>query len=374
MESSLHVKQLLDCPQITETSEKLLNVLQDIANKIEIQSKFSVHHPDYKPWELSTEGIDRLQQMPQALQRKFLSLQLRSFLYGIYYNGAMRSVLAPETDEKAPPLDLENNMVLGVDVKFYQRLHDSNRGIGYFEPGWRILRAEKDGSLAVTKGSLRLHLDREKHLQPSEQAVIEGDSVAIRLPKNRLQRGFYIAVGNAGVHHLNSSEIEPITVRIYFNLTSEGAVAIMDSLTRQLNEVEVPFSFKVLYNPKDYDRYDSGVLYFDKRDYGLVREVLQPLYRKNESHFKPNVPLFTLELAPGLGLAEEPDKKFEEQESFGTNRCQIVANGLLEAWYQGDNSTTGRMQSILKEFSHVGIDWQHAHLNAGSEDIYTWLA
>jgi hypothetical protein len=148
----------------------------------------------------------------------------------------------------------------------------------------------------------------------------------------------------------------------------------MDSLTRRLNEREIPFSFKVLYNPKDYERYDSGVLYFDKRDYVLVREVLQSLYGENESHFKPEVPLFTMQLAPGFGLAEEPDQKFGEQESFGMNRCQIVANGLLEAWHQGDNSPAGRMKAILEQFSRLGIDWQHVHLNADSEDIYTSFA
>jgi hypothetical protein len=69
--------------------------------------------------------------------------------------------------------------------------------------------------------------------------------------------------------------------------------------------------------PKDYGRHDSGVLYFDKSDYEVVREVLQVLYGENQSYFQPEVPLFTMQLAPGLGLAEEPDQKFADRESFG---------------------------------------------------------
>jgi hypothetical protein len=74
-----------------------------------------------------------------------------------------------------------------------------------------------------------------------------------------------------------------------------------------------------------------------------------------------------------LAVAEEPNHKFSEQESFGMNRCQIVANGLLEAWHKGDNSPEFRMKAILKHFSLLGIDLQHSYLNAKSEDIYTPL-
>jgi hypothetical protein len=164
-----------------------------------------------------------------------------------------------------------------------------------------------------------------------------------------------------------------VTVRIYFNLTPEGAVTVMGSLTRRLNEKAIPFNFKVLYNPKNYGRHDSGVLYFDKSDYEGVREVLQALYRENQAYFQPEVPLFTMPLAPGLGLAEEPDQKFAQKESFGMNRCQIVANGLLDAWHQGNNLREERMNAIIRQFTRLGLDLQHPYLNANSENIYCSL-
>ncbi len=366
--------QLLNYPEIqlsNVTNGRLLDVLQDIVNKVEIQSNFSIRHPDYKPWEIPTEAVEHFQRLPEEMQQKYLSLQLRSFLYGIYYNGSMRNALAPEVDTEAAPLDLENNTVLGVDVGFYQRLHDSNSGKGYFEPGWSILREESDGTLAVTRGGLRLHIERNKHLPASEQSATLGDSVAIRMPKNLVQSGFYMAVGNAQVNRLENDR--SVTVRVYFNFTPEGAVAVMGSLTQQLNEMEIPFHFKVLYNPKDYEQHDSGVLYFDKGDYEVVGEVLKTVYVEHQFHFQPKTPLFTLQIAQGLGLAEEPDQKFAEQESFGMNRCQIVANGLLEAWHQGDDSIEGRMRAILGQFSMLGIDLQRVHLNANSKDIYRSL-
>lgn len=363
--------QLLNSPPIQQSTGitgQLLNVIEDIVHNVEIHSDFSIRHPDYKPLELPTEVVARFQQLPEQMQQKYLSLQLRSFLYGIYYNGSMRNVLAPDGEENGLNLDLENNTLLGVDIAFYQQLHESNCGKGYFDPGWSVLKEETDGTLAVTKGSLRLHIKRDKHLQAAEKSAAVGELVAIRMPKNLVQNGFYMAVGNAGVQSQQHLEQPQQIVRIYFNLTPSGAVEVMGNLTQQLNAISIRFSFKVLYNPGDYKRYDSGVLYFDKRDYQAVREVLLFVYQQTD--FKSEVPLFTMQLAPGLGLAEEPDQKFAVQESFGMNRCQIVANGLLEAWYQGDDSPEVRMQAILGQFSRLGIDLRHPYLNANSEDIY----
>lgn len=370
------IMQLVNLTQTqleAEVNRQLLDVLKDIVHKVEIQPNFSIRHPDYKPLELQAEIVERFQKLPAQMQQKYLSLQLRSFLYGIYYNGFMRTSLALDGEGNGLPLDLENNTLLGVDLRFYERLHESNFGEGYFDPGWSVLTEENDNTLAVTRGGLRLHIERDKHLQASEKAAVVGNVVAIWMPKNLVQNGFYMAVSNMGSSYLADSNRQPVTVRIYFNLTPEGAVGVMASLTRRLNEMAIPFSFKVLYNPDDYIRHDSGVLYFDKRDYEVVREIVQIVYGEMRSHFKPEIPLFTKQLAPGLGLAEEPDQKFGVQESFGMNRCQIVANGLLEAWYQEDNSPERKMQAIHEQFSLLGIDLQRVYLNANSEDIYTPL-
>ncbi|MEM8780980.1 MAG: T3SS effector HopA1 family protein [Cyanobacteria bacterium P01_G01_bin.49] len=362
--------QLLKSPQslIDRCSNRLAIVLEDIVNKVEIRADFSVRHPDYKPLELPIEAITRFQNMPEQMQQKYLSLQLRSFLYGIYYSGSMRKALALDSEDNNLPLDLENNTFLGVDLEFYNRIHNSNNGQGYFEPGWSILREEEDGSLVVQKGALKLHIERDLHLQPSEQNSVIGDLVAIKMPKNCVQNGFYVSVGNARANL--RKEVSEL-VRIYFNLTPDGAVEVMGSLTPQLNEQDIPFDFKVLYNPQDYQRHDSGVLYFDKSNYEVIRQILQQVYQENSAHFKADVPLFTLQLAPGLALAEEPDRKFAERESFGMNRCQIIANALLEAWHQDKTSPEEKMQCVFEHFAISGIDLNHTYLNANSKNIYS---
>lgn len=360
--------QLLQVPA-PYAADSLPTFLLDIINKLQIESHLCIRHPDYKPLELPSEAVARFQKLPSDLQNKYLNLQLRNFLYGIYYNGSLKRALALDSEENNLALNQnleENNTFLGVDIGFYHSLHESNSGEGYFSPGWQVVKQETDGAIAIQRDGLTLHVERSS-LPPQNQAANVGDLVAIKLPKNLVQSGFYMAVGNARFDRDGN------IVRIYFNLTSVGAVAVMGSLTALLNAIPIPFNFKALYNPSDYGRYDSAVLYFDRSNYEVVRAVLEKVYTQHQSHFQPEVPLFTKFLAPGLALAEEPDQKFGEQESFGMNRCQIIANGLLEAWHQGDNTPSGRMTSILQQFSKLNIELQRPFLNANSEDIYTLL-
>lgn len=349
--------------------------LQDIVSNVQIKSNFYISHPDYKPLELPADFVARFQQLPKDIQNKYLRLQLRSFIYKIYYNGDKAGILAADANSADVPLhqNLENNTVRGLNIEFYERLHSSNSGEGYFDPGWCVLRQESDGSLAVKKNNLTLHIERELYLQLAEQSASVGDTVAIRMPRNLVENGFYLAVGNAGKVNRRYPNGDSQTVDIYFNLSPEGAVAVMGAITRQLNEIRIPFTFKVLYNPSDYGRYDSGLLHFSLLHYSAVRQVLQTVYAENQSHFHTEVPLFTKLLALGLAIAEEPDCKEAAGESFGMNRCQIVANGLLEAWLQGDDSPENRMSCIRQHFSRLGIELQRPYLNANSEDIYTLL-
>jgi hypothetical protein len=345
----------------------LISILENIAQNVDIRDDFSIHHPLYQPLEIPQEAVARFQQMPKQIKQKFLSLQVRSFLYGIYYNGSMQSSLALDADKQTVQLDLENNSIMGIDTAFFQRLHDANGGEGCFDGGWQVIKTEDDNVLIVKKGELRLYIKREKYLLEVDRQAQVGDTVAIKMPKNRIQSGFYMAVGNKGFSRQQAADI---LVRIYFNLSPDGSVAVMESLTQGLNEIGIPFSFKVLYNPQDYNRHDSGVLYFDRQDYPTVINVIRNFYDRYRSHFKPEIPLFTKQLAIGIGLAEEPDLKFADRESFGMNRCQIVANGLLSLVDRGSNSVADRMAAILAEFSTVGISLEQPYLNSNSSDIY----
>ncbi|MCG8364847.1 MAG: T3SS effector HopA1 family protein [Pseudanabaenales cyanobacterium] len=378
--------QLLDTLQSQRSDVsvvRLLEALADIVHNVQIASNFCIHHPDYRSMELRAERVERLQQLSMDLQNQYLNLQLQSFLYTLYYNGSYQPSSVTEADSVSSPPSktIENNTVKGLNLRFYEALHDSNSGEGYFDPGWLVLGREHDGSLAVQKDGLTLHIqcvsDSSGKQTCDSQLVGEsaaiGGLIAVRMPRNRVATGFYIAVGNAGPIKDDPPDPPPHTVNLYFNVTPEGAIALMRSLTQRLNGMAIPFTFKVLDDPDHYRCYDAGALNFEKSHYERVRPILQTVYIENQSHFGRETPLFTKQLAPGLALSEEPNHKFSAQENFGVNRCQIVANGLLEAWRAGHNSPEARMSAILKRFSWHGVKLTHPYMNANSENIYTPL-
>lgn len=244
------------------STNPLLNSLFDIARNIQIESNFSIHHPDYQTFALPTKIADRFQQNSAVLQQKYLTLLLRNFLYGIYYNGSLQNVLAVNSDTAngLPQQNLANNPHLGIDWEFYAQLHKSNYGKGYFDHSWQVLRHEPDGSMAVTKCGLTLYIEPDCHLKPQSKSAKPGESVSIWMPKNHLQNGCYVAVSDVGQEQ-QSVDAELGTGRIYFNITADGAIALMDSLTQQLNQAALPFTFQVLYNPRAYGRYDLSLIH-----------------------------------------------------------------------------------------------------------------
>ncbi|MEA5619524.1 T3SS effector HopA1 family protein [Cronbergia sp. UHCC 0137] len=355
------------------STNQILTSLLDIASNIEIEPNFCIHHPHYQPFSLPTNVAARFQQNSPILQYKYLALLLRNFLHGIYYNGSLQTILAVNGDtvNNLFPQDLAQNSSLGIDRDFYDQLHSSNHGNGNYDPNWQVLRLEPDGSMAVSKGGLTLYVEPECQLKSGKKAAKVGELIAIWMPKNRLQNGCYLAVSNVGQEGQDTEDAD--IVRIYFNFTPLGAIALMESLTQQLNSATIPFSFQVLYNPSAYGRYDSGVLHFERQNYPEIHKILQPVYIEHQSYFDSKIPLFTKFLAPGLGLAEEPNQKFTAQESFGMNRCQIVANALLEAWHNRKNAIEERMQIIHQHFALQALDVQRAYLNPDSEDVYNPL-
>jgi hypothetical protein len=357
---------------LDSVTPQLLDTFQDTVNKVQIESYFTISHVNYKPLDLPIEIAKRLKKIPVNTQSQYLNKQLKNFIYGIYYNASLRTSLALDTDSdiKTVHQNIASNKFLGNSMDFILKLYESNVGEGYFDSGWRVLRQEDNGRIAVKKNGLTLHVEPYLHLQPAELPATVGEVVSIRLPRNLIQDRLYVAISNLGKVNSHNPADNSTRVRIYFNFSPEGAIAFMKGITEQLNKIEIPFIFKVIPFILNYESYNSGILYFERKNYQTVRQVIQAIYQRNREYFQMEIPLFTKFLAPGIGLAEEPDCKFSSQESFGMNRCQIVTLGLLEAWQKGDVSPEVRMASILKSFAMFGVNLQRPYLNHHSEDIY----
>jgi HopA1 effector protein family len=348
------------------SKDQLLKALKDIASNLEIKPDLSIAHPAYTTFELDVKIRFRFAQLPEELKNKYLGLRLRSFLHETYYKGSIKPARESAHNLTNEALNLENNIYKGADAKFYKQLQASNSGIGYFDAGWLLKDKEQDGSLAVMKDGLTLYIDPVRHLSLAEQSSVKGNIVSVRMPKNLIQSGYYIAVSDIGP---SRHEI----VEICFNISPEGAVHLMQELTQRLNRGIIPFTLKALHNPAEYKCHDPIILRFSRDRYEAIWKILQPIYRRYAAYFQPETPLFTKVLAPGLALAEEPEQKFFDQENFGQNRCQVIANALMDARQEGDETAEKRMNAILNHLSLHEISLDHPYLNPSSEDVYVPL-
>jgi HopA1 effector protein family len=351
------------------SATSLTEVLEDIATHLQIQSNLCMSHPRYDALELRPEISNSLQALPITLQDEYLRFRLGSYLYSLYDSSGDLSRLGPDSENEPMRSKPVLNMALGVKSSFFAALHDRNTGEGYFDPDWLALRESSDGLLAVQKDGLTLHVSRDRHLASVNQSAAIGDEVAVRLPRNLIEDDCYVAVGNAGpVHPSESQENEPI-INVYFNLNAEGALALMKNLTSALNALDLPFKLRVPMDETDCDCPDSIALTFRKAHYSKIQPLLSAVYQEQQTHYRPEIPLFTKFLAPGLALAEQPRQPFTPQESFGLNRYQIVAEGLLTTWRQQKDTLSERISAIQQSFSARSIDLDYPYLNPGSTDL-----
>lgn len=351
---------------------QLIKILKHISSNLRIDADyFQINYDNFLGEELTPDTLKQIQKLSPEFQYQYLSSQLLDLLFSIYYTGSRKKQGKKELDTNE--VILERIASQGVDWEFYEKLEKSNTGTGWLHPDYEVIRAETDGSLAIYYDGVTIHVDPNKHIDSVKESPKVGDFVCMWTPPSFINNGFYSAVGNTSRDfQQNTHNTFKQVVFVYLNFSSQAAIKSMESITRTLNDMSVPFKFEVLCNPLNYKRYDSGVLVvFNNDKYELIREVLANIYTDNQSEFDCNTPLFTKRLAPGIGLAEHPNLQFTYQETFGVNRFRIVANALLEAHKNGDESPESRMKYILQNFEKLGIDIERPYLNPNSEDIYT---
>lgn len=339
------------------------SLLDDLAHNLHILPDGTLSHPSYMPLVLSGILGDRFLSLSSEQQHTYMRRQLRDYIYDIYISHeqeAWQDSLEPSSEE------LKNDRLRGLNIEFYQRLQQSNSGRGYFDPGWMVQSCINQRNWHVKKDGVTLCIQPSKHLRAEERSLQPGHEVSVWLPPSWLESGFYGAIGNAGAV-LNGAAV----VEIYFNLDPQGAIALLGYLTYQLNTIVLPFSLKVLIDPETYHRYDSAILQIERSAYAQVQPILQQGLDLIRAHLMPQTPLCMKAIAPGIGLAEEPDT---EPSEFGVNRCQILADALLQCHHQGSSSPDSRLATIYHKLAELGIDGDRPYLNPGSEDCYTLLS
>ena len=248
-----------------------------------------------------------------------------------------------------------------------ETLSAANAGRDRWEAGWTVAQAMPNGCVMARKG------DAAHMFGPGEFVLAHhhghgqswpGSPVQVHFTReSRTQQpGFYIVNGETPAPHGTESRM----TRIYFHIDENGAVPLVRAVSTLLNRYQVPFRFKTLAFRGVYTRADAAVLFFATRYFDVVSKLLPSVRAEIATHLRPAVPLLTKRLHDGVGLAEDP----ATGESFGQNRCKLVAQAIWDAYARGTQSEESRMQELAIQFQRYGLSLDRPHLRAASADIY----
>lgn len=341
--------------------------LRDIILKIQITPE-EIMHPDYEPATIPKHYQEHLKQVSEGDRDRYLTSKLKKYLYDICSNN-----IQPKRDSVGNGLldsdtqRMTNYVSKWSETKFYHQLMKHNHSQGYEDRDWLVVKQETQ-SWRITKNGLSLQIDPRQHIVSESQLQTE-QMVSVKMPPNLVDRGFYIAIGDAG---LVDGSVRGVTViELYFNVASEGALRLLDGLTQQINPLKIPFNFKIAYDETDFDRFDAVVLEIKSSDYARLRPILKNVYQENKAYFQPETPFFCKVIASGVGLAQKPDRVANsELENMGQHLCGIIAQAMMD-WQQKLYSDL--FNDVLNRLSTAGVALEQLYLNPKAEDIYEIL-
>jgi hypothetical protein len=240
------------------------------------------------------------------------------------------------------------------------RLAAANPGRERWEAGWKVTQALSTGRVVAERHGATRFLWPGEFIASDAPGTPPRTGVRITVWRPRdsstLQPGFYFVFGEAGW------EDEVPLLRVYWNVAPAGAPALTAAVAGTMNRWGLPFRYKCLSRASLYPRTDSAVLYVARRSWPLVRELVRQVHAACAAHLGADTPLFARRLARGMSLAEDP----ATGESFGMQRCRLLAEGLWTAWRAGHHGTRERLEAVREAFARAGASLERPWLASAS--------
>jgi class II lanthipeptide synthase len=230
------------------------------------------------------------------------------------------------------------------EPRLLEAMSRANTGCGSREPGWTVARVEADDAV-VSKAGVRVRIP----VSECDGDVAPGAAVSLRLPKDlpSVTPGSWTVLGDVPLDASSRSGL----VRVYWNVSSSGAAALVRAVSERFNQALVPFELKLADHPLRFARCDSAILYVRADAFAAVRATLAEIAVALAGRLRPDVPAFTLELVPGVGLAEDRD----DGQSFGARRCALLSDAIVRGHERGLTRRDERLDLVAGRFAEAGV-------------------
>lgn len=231
--------------------------------------------------------------------------------------------------------------------------------------GWRIHQLSGDAAVVSRDGLL---VDAPPGSWEPLGPATPGQPARLALPAGRrlLGAGVYLVEGRGAL-----GSAPPALVRLYFNAVGEELPALVALLAARLDHSGVPFQLKAFLDPAETDRRaDCVVLYVPAAAWADVAPAAAAVPRASPRLVRAAVPAFTLRLAAGISLAEDPGTG----PSFGMVRSRQAAEALMAAHQAGARGTAAVLAHAREGLRQAGVDPDRPWLFPGSTGDYRWPA
>lgn len=309
--------------------------------------------------------------LPENVRARISGAERRAYLFASLRDKIYRDAYCPGAPRATAPRETE---LVGRDSRLADELAAANSGQGSWESGWKVVSIEEDAgprfrtpgvssghatsrTLGVESRGLRIWVRTGEYKCRDGEKPNVGDIVDIHLPRGSfdISPGYYSAFSDVPIQNSNPRPL----IRLYLAVRPDSAPVAMAAMTGALNSANIPFRFKVLSEGRSYNRCDTAVLYFNSHDSKAAEQPLVEALSRLSTLLNDAVPAFTSRVAPGVGMAEEPDSP----ESFGENRSGLVAEGIIR---MADHGMQGGLKYLLAPWSEAGISLDTPHLNPSS--------
>lgn len=285
--------------------------------------------------------------------RDFGISKITHFLYTYYYN---------EMPVESPMSTLYNDSAFNRDLA---TIYPEKKQLS---KQWEVLEIDQEypEKLYVKRHGISLYVDRFIHLPTEEQTRVlkPGDMTDILFSCHypNISNGFYVYTGEQERAYDHTG-----TFRVYFNLKFDYAIAFISALLKLLYENQILFEFKVSKQLREQSRIDNAVLYGNKKCFKSILQLLKPLIADKNHFLNPKTSVFHYSYYPGVGIAEEPDVEHNRKESYGTNRCRLLAEGIYDSLDVLKVTEKIPLEGLLKSYKTHGIDINKIYANKNSQ-------
>ncbi|HEY4308903.1 MAG TPA: T3SS effector HopA1 family protein [Pirellulales bacterium] len=146
--------------------------------------------------------------------------------------------------------------------------------------------------------------------------------------------------------------------RFYFNTRSDATIRVFDQLKALAEVRRIPMRIKCCPMRSGFHRTDNVVCYVNRTLIDYAFDAIAGVAADVRPCLRADVPLFTHRISDGWSFAEDPGAG----ESFGSNRCRHVAEGIWLSWSQGLYGSEAILGSLIGYFHTSGISLTHPYL------------